>query len=364
METSYLSDQIITYLGNKRKQLPIFADAFHDIKEPFRFADIFSGSGIVSRLAKTIPHCTSILANDWESYSCALNRCYLSNDIPDDLDNYINFLNDTRNIHQEDEYYLYGNYSPLDDSNIRENERVFYTSHNAKMIDRFRTRLEYCPEDIRRCALGSLLYKSSIHNNTCGYFNSFYKVDGKGHYGGKNENDLGRICGEIVLSRPVFYKRNDISIQVEQLDANDLVRKMSPVDVCYIDPPYNKHPYGTYYFMLNLICDWKREYPIHNNLRGQTDEWKRSLYNSFDKSDIVFRDLIEHTKSRYIWVSYNNRGLISTSKMKEILSFHGRVSECFFEHKTYNKLIGQGKKFLEKTKEPVRECFYILERRK
>ena len=54
----YLTTQIITYLGNKRKLLPTIKSIIDDIlvKEQrlnLRLGDGFSGSGIVSRLFKS-----------------------------------------------------------------------------------------------------------------------------------------------------------------------------------------------------------------------------------------------------------------------------------------------------------------------
>lgn len=46
--------------------------------------------------------------------------------------------------------------------------------------------------------------------------------------------------------------------QVFQEDANALVRKLRGLDLAYIDPPYNQHPYGSNYFMLNLIVKYQR----------------------------------------------------------------------------------------------------------
>ena len=34
---------------------------------------------------------------------------------------------------------------------------------------------------------------------------------------------------------------------------NELVKEIEPVDLAYFDPPYNQHPYGSNYFMLNII---------------------------------------------------------------------------------------------------------------
>ena len=36
-------------------------------------------------------------------------------------------------------------------------------------------------------------------------------------------------------------------------DVNDAVEKIGHVNLTYFDPPYNQHPYGSNYFMLNII---------------------------------------------------------------------------------------------------------------
>lgn len=62
--------------------LDLIEKAIIDIKsdlgvDKISFADVFAGSGIVSRLAKA--HAKMIYANDLESYSRIINECYLSN---------------------------------------------------------------------------------------------------------------------------------------------------------------------------------------------------------------------------------------------------------------------------------------------
>jgi adenine-specific DNA-methyltransferase len=38
-------------------------------------------------------------------------------------------------------------------------------------------------------------------------------------------------------------------------DSNKIINNIPEVDLAYLDPPYNQHPYGSNYFMLNLILD-------------------------------------------------------------------------------------------------------------
>ena len=78
----FLSEQIITYIGNKRKLLKHIEEEIQNIltemgSEKVVTCDIFSGSGIVARLLKK--YSSTIHTNDLEQYSCLINDCYLTN---------------------------------------------------------------------------------------------------------------------------------------------------------------------------------------------------------------------------------------------------------------------------------------------
>lgn len=83
----YLTQQIITYIGNKRSLLDYIGQAIDLVREELGkdkidFADVFSGSGIVSRYAKQFAN--NLYVNDLEKYYNTINRCYLTN--KDDID--------------------------------------------------------------------------------------------------------------------------------------------------------------------------------------------------------------------------------------------------------------------------------------
>lgn len=366
----FLKEQIITYLGNKRKMVPFFGEIFTqniNPNKPFSFLDGFSGSGIVSRYAKTVPNISQLISNDWEYYSFCINSCYLQNiaensELNHNIKKAIDWCNENK-YNYSNINYIYGNYSPKNDTCIEKEDRVYFTSQNAKLIDSYRSKIDLFHEYEKYYLLGPLLYDSSIHNNTCGYFNSFYKDNGVGKFGGKNKNDLQRICGEINLKYPVFFNNEYCDIQVCQKNIMDLVENVN-VDIAYFDPPYNKHPYGTYYFMLNTIAKWETDKLVPDNFRGQTNDWKRSKFNSFTYSESEFDNLIQKTKAHQIWISYNNLGLISIEKIQQILSKYGSFIQKDFNHATYEKLLGQGKKFREKSIPNVKESFFILNKKR
>ena len=77
----YLTEQLITYIGNKRALLSFISAALNRIrcelgKEKLDCLDVFSGSGIVSRLMKS--YSSFIAANDREIYAKIIGDCYLS----------------------------------------------------------------------------------------------------------------------------------------------------------------------------------------------------------------------------------------------------------------------------------------------
>jgi len=376
----FCNKQLLTYLGNKRQLKDWFYQyLLNNTKSSYSysFCDGFSGTGIISRVAKTIPNIHTIYSNDWEYYSYITNSCYLSNMYTDpnkymNITYYINKCNENKFINQNIDY-MYGNYTPYDDNHIQPSDRCFFTTKNGHIIDNIRTYIDKnVPIDYQKYCIATLLYESSVKNNTCGYFNSFYKdkVDGIqiGKYGGKNENDLNRITSEINLPIPIFSQCNK-NIIVSCNDTNKFVENMNPVDITYYDPPYNKHPYGTFYFLLNEIAYWNtnkiQHLPKHtDSVRGQSNDWKRSDYNSFSKACVAFENLIEKTKSNQIIISYYNKGIIPIDKMKTILEKFGTVVDYSFDHKPYNKLIGQGKKFITTDKEQVNEFLFCLNKKR
>ena len=67
--------------------------------------------------------------------------------------------------------------------------------------------------------------------------------------------------------------------------------------------------------------------------------------------------LIKETKSKYIMVSYNNEGIISSEKMSEILKKYGEVE---LRRKEYNTF--KGSRNLKDRKNKVEEQIYILKK--
>lgn len=356
---AYLSEQIITYLGNKRSLLDFISKGVEFAKTELKkdklsSVDLFSGSGIVARFLKQ--HSSYLIANDLESYSKAINECYLSN-INDDFykellkeheilsQNIINNLNDNGFIREL--------YSPKDELNIKKIDRAFYTNYNASFIDTTRTLLEN--HQYKKYFLAPLLYISSVNVNTSGVFKGFYKnKNGIGQWGGEGKNALSRITTKMTLPMPIFSNYN-VPFSVFQKDANVLANELD-CDLCYIDPPYNEHPYGSNYFMLNLITNYVKPQDI-SKISGIAQGWNKSAYNSRNKASESFFDLIDKLKAKIILISYNNEGIISENEFKTKLSKMGKLKVLEQKYNTF-----RASRNLNNRKIHVKELLFILKK--
>ena len=324
---SFLSEQVITYLGNKRKLLGEISSEVESCLselgvERARCCDLFSGSGVVARMLKRYSSC--LYVNDLEEYSYVINDCYLTNRSDFNEEVYDGLYHD---IVSRDliEGVITKNYAPNDDDAIKDGERVFYTHRNAMIIDTIRTAVDDVPLPYRKYFIAPLLYEASVHVNTSGVFKGFYKSKSEnvGKFGGDGANALERIKGEIVLRKPVF-SIYDCDIVLFKEDANVLVKHLRDIDITYIDPPYNQHPYGSNYFMLNTIIDNRVGDDI-SKVAGIPKGWNKSQYNRKRDALSGFEELVSDIDSKYLIISYNNEGFISFEKMSEMLSRYGEL---------------------------------------
>lgn len=357
----YLTKQIIAYIGNKRKLLSLIYKAIEntglDRKSGLKFFDVFAGSGVVSRFAKSLGF--EVFTNDWEYYSFIINSCYLGINKSDiktlfgSEENFLNLLDKINNLPEpkESEQYIAKYYAPknFDINNVDyKTERLFYTKENALIIDKIRNYIEaeYPLENIsennlkiRNLLLANLIYEAATHTNTSGVFKACHKG-----FGGHGKDALKRITEKIKLS-PAVLKDSNYQVHIFQEDANILVNKIKNIDIAYLDPPYNQHQYGSNYHLLNTIAKWDKipaELELDQN--GQLKEkaairhdWieTRSPYCYKKKAVAAFEKLIENIDAKRILISYSTDGIIPFEEMQKICMKKGDVTLVTNEYTTY-----------------------------
>lgn len=357
----YLREQLITYIGNKRSLLDPIDSAVRDVRallggRKLRVLDAFSGSGVVSRMLKA--HATTIVANDIEDYARVVSECYLTDadsvDWPG-LKRTVDAVNARVDASASTGGFIERLYAPCDDEDIQPGERVFFTRENARRLDHYAQLLAGMDPVTRALLLGPLLASASVHANTAGVFKGFYKdrATGLGRFGGTGQDALSRIKGRIECSLPVLSRFNADS-RVVQVDANELPSAEGDFDLAYIDPPYNQHPYGSNYFMLNLLVDYREPAQI-SSVSGIPVDWRRSGYNVRRDSTERLRHLVTELKAKYLLVSFNDDGFVSPSEMHEILAGVGRVDEFRVPYNTY-----RGSRNLSGRSTHVTEHLYLV----
>ncbi len=358
---AYLSGQLITYLGNKRALLEHIDGLVCDVRDQLggrklACADLFSGSGVVARLLKR--HSQTLYVNDLEGYSALINRCYLTNQADFPVRAYEEaFLQAQKALEHPVEGILTRHYAPADDDRIQPGERVFYTRQNALVIDTLRAFIGGLEEGLQPFFLAPLLSEASIHNNTAGVFKGFYKdsATGLGKFGGNGENALQRIMGAVTLQKPVLSDF-DCQSHVFQRDAGELAKALPPLDLVYLDPPYNQHPYGSNYFMLNVIAENRLPGPL-SRVSGIPQGWNRSDYNKRSRVAAALEQLVADLNTRFLLISYNSEGFISLEQMEAMLSSYGRLRRVDVDYNAY-----RASRNLEKRELHVKEYLFLLEK--
>jgi len=370
MKEPYFTKQILTYMGNKRKFIEPLNNILLELEKTFNksrgellIGEGFSGSGVLSRLFKT--HASHLFTNDIAGYSKTLNRCYLSNVTNYDKEKINKIIDDANNFvdnneKEKFEKFISVYWSDFGEKNTK-STRSYFTEENAIRIDKYMHFIKnMVHKSIQYYLLAPLLVECSMHNNTNGQFSAFYKdSDGFGKLGGKKEIDLKRITKVIRIPYPILKMNNCRNI-ISQKDTNEWVKELPELDVMYYDPPYNKHPYSIYYFLIDIINNWDTSIEIPETNRGQPKNWVKSAYNSFTNAEETFEDLIKNTKARCIILSYNNGGIIPIKTIDKILKRNGKVEKIPIDYKIYNKLKGIAAYKRKGENVKVKEYLWIL----
>lgn len=362
-ENPYLKNQLIAYIGNKRRLLGFLEEVFSELAgrlheeesgnpRVIRFGDCFAGSGSVSRLAKTMGF--SVASNDWELYSNIINTAHISvssgeeealfadTGFPSVSSGLQGLFEELNNLPAPapDERYISRYYAPetTEGADYRK-ERLFYTHENALFIDAVRSRIEQmfpgmpAGDDYKRkcILLAPLLYQAATHANTNGVFKAYHKG-----FGGHGGDALTRIMAPMQLQTPLTAPAlPGRTYRVSGLDAAGFAAQHSGFDICYLDPPYNQHQYGSNYFMLNTIARWDRpevsmNYGADGRLKvkaGIRSDWTETksgfCYSRTAPQEL--RRLLDNINARYIVLSYNTEGIIPFDDLFEILADYGRV---------------------------------------
>ena len=354
-EKDYVENHLLAYIGNKRRLLPLLLRAIKEVEtrgsKPIHkrswFIDYFSGTGVVSRLAKSLGY--KVISNDWEDYAYVMNKAFVESS--QDIEN---LFHQDGGIHQmleqmnklvqysKQKAYISDYYCPKNDAHPqKESERMFYTRKNGILIDNIRAAIQqqFPLNQGKRLAqkhyflLSLLLAQASKRSNTSGVFKGFHKG-----FGGEKKDALGRIMQPVSLTSPVLSQQTN-PCKVFRADALKLAPKLKQLkaDIIYLDPPYNQHQYGSNYHLLNTIARddkppvqknfWINGKKVHKSAIRKDWIKTKSTFCLQKKAEKDFQTLIDHVGSAatYLLISYSTEGIIDFDTMLHILSRKGRI---------------------------------------
>ncbi|WP_310441069.1 DNA adenine methylase [Sulfurimonas sp.] len=298
----------MNYIGSKLKLSSWIKEEIERVVSPDLsnkiFCDIFAGTGIVGRIFK--PHVKKVISNDLEDYSFVLNKNYIVNSKSiEDKEIYIEEL-DVLPLCENG--FIYQNYCMGSGS-----ERQYFSDENGKKIDTIRLKVEEwykkkkIGNDLYYFLLASLLESADKVANTASVYGAYLK-----HLKKSAQKKLVLESANFGLSQGLH--------EVHKEDSNELIKKIKG-DILYLDPPYNQRQYGANYHLLNTIALYDEFVPS-----GKTGmrEYNRSAYCKKQKVHKSFEELIKNANFRYIFLSYNNEGIMSEDDVKNIMSKYGK----------------------------------------
>lgn len=325
----------MNYIGSKLSILDYIENTIQDFigieykDKDITFCDIFAGTSSVGKYFKNKGY--NIISNDIEYYSYVNAKHYIENNKEisfgklkqngvQNIFEYLNNLNDKKG-------FIYQNYTITGTKN-QEYERKYFTEENALKIDSIRSKIEewknknLIEENEYFYLITCLLEAADKVANTASVYEAFLK-------------NIKKSASRTLELRPVEVLINspEKKYLVKNIDANQLVKEVSG-DILYLDPPYNTRKYDTNYHILETIA-------LYDNpkIKGKTgvreETKKRSKYCIKKEAESTFEDLIKNSNFKYIFLSYNDEGIIPINRIKEIMSKYGEYKVYEQKHKRF-----------------------------
>ena len=354
------------YIGNKTKLLPFLRSAIARLGiAPGVAHDAFAGTAAVGRALKADGW--TVHSSDLMTYSYVMQRAYVVASRVEDFDALAKADPEVRRLfarsHEADAIaapgarngarpapaerhvtrmsaiadHLSSGVPPVDGFFARHfaasGGRMYFTDENARRIDAARTVLHewrsagLIDDDPYYVLLAGIIEGADRVANTAGVYAAYIKQ--------WQPNALRPFS--ISAESPV---QSPSPCVAHQADALHVAEALGPIELLYVDPPYNTRQYAGYYHVPELIARGWFEKPVE--LRGKTgliaDGEQRSDWCSRRRAPAALRALLAATGARHVLVSYNSEGVIADAELRLILkeaAIDGRVRRFTRRYKRY-----------------------------
>lgn len=321
----------MNYIGSKQSLLGFIHDAIAEVtglpfpvdkdasgvvchKHDCVFADLFAGTGVVGASYKEAGW--KVISNDIQYYSYATIRHLIGNTAQSETlaSTAAEWLRHLRSL-EGAEGFVYHNYCQGSGSG-----RNYFVDANGKQCDAVRSEIERLfeageiDEDLYFYILASLIDSIDKYANTASIYGAYLK----------HVKKTAQRPFQLTLLPVVGGQRGEVYNE----DVHSLIRKISG-DVLYLDPPYNARQYSTNYHVLETIARYDNPALYgKTGLRRTPPSLRKSDFCSRKRVERAFEDVIANAKFPYVFLSYNNEGLMSLEKIEALMSRFGEY-RCF-----------------------------------
>jgi adenine-specific DNA-methyltransferase len=306
---------VIKYLGSKRLLVPVLGGIATAV-EASTAVDLFTGTTRVAQEFKR--RGLEVTATDIASYSEVLSDCYVAADVDAvDLVEVQDEIDRLNALPGEPGYVT---------RTFCEESRYFQPRNGAR-IDAVRAAIErdHPAGQLRAILLTSLLLAADRVDSTTGLQMAYLK-----QWSPRSHRELELVLPALLPGRG-HTVRGDAMVTVDELD---------PVDLMYLDPPYNHHRYFTNYHVWETLVRWDE--PEHYGIAckrvdARDDDATRSVFNGKQTMPVALADLVTRARAELLVVSYNDESWISPEDMTAALleAGHETVQVLAFDSKRY-----------------------------
>ena len=305
---------MIKYLGSKRVLVPVLGDLAERV-EARNAVDLFTGTTRVAQELKR--RGLEVTAADIATYSEVLAQCFISADGDQvdvqDLDNELKRLNA---LPGRPGYFT---------ETFCERSRYLQPKNGAR-VDAIRDAIEadHAPGELRSILLSSLLLAADRVDSTTGLQMAFLK------------QWAPRSYRDLELLRPALIPGSGRTIRG---DVDSTVDLLEPVDLVYVDPPYNQHRYFTNYHVWETLIRWDApdHYGVACKRVDSRDDSTKSVFNRKREMPEALAGVLRRIRARVLVVSYNDEAWVAPAQLVGWLreAGHEEVRRLAFDSKRY-----------------------------
>ena len=304
---------MIKYLGSKRTLVPLLGDIAERVGARTA-VDLFTGTTRVAQEFKR--RGLVVTATDVATYSQVLSDCFIATDATtvdaDELDHELERL---AALPGERGYFT---------RTFCEESRFFQPKNGAR-VDAIRNALEADRESpLFPILLTSLMLAADRVDSTTGLQMAYLK------------QWAPRAHQDLELRRPALLSGRGCTVGGDAMQNVDL---LAPVDLMYLDPPYNQHRYFTNYHIWETLVRWDEPdvYGVACKRVDSRDDSTKSVFNSKRAMPAALADLVARARAEVVVISYNDESWVSPEQLTGMLrdAGHEDVRMLAFDSKRY-----------------------------